>query len=170
MQQNEPGDRGCSMADVSAKPVTSRRALAAGTIYLGAEAFDLLKAGALPKGDALAMAELAGILGAKQTPMLIPLCHPIALDRVTVRSVLRPAECAVEVFALAEIEAKTGVEMEALCGLSMALLTIWDLAKPINPALEIGRTRLLYKDGGKRGTWRHPKGLPLEAEAMLHDR
>ena len=158
------------MADVSAKPVTHRKALASGTIYLGEEAFVLVKAGALPKGDALALAELAGILGAKQTPALIPLCHPIALSRVEIRSVLRPGDHAVEIFALAEIDERTGVEMEALCGLSIALLTVWDLAKPVNPALEIGATKLLYKSGGKRGTWRHPDGLPPEAEAMIDGR
>jgi molybdenum cofactor biosynthesis enzyme len=73
----------------------------------------------------------------------------------------------VEVFCLAEIEERTGVEMEALCGLSIALLTIWDLAKPINPALELSGSRLLYKSGGKNGTWRHPDGLSVEAEAIL---
>jgi cyclic pyranopterin phosphate synthase len=156
-----------SMADVSAKAVTHRKALASGRIYLGEEAFGHVEAGTLPKGDALALAEVAGILGAKQTPGLLPLCHPVALGRVEIRSVLRPAEHAVEILSLAEIDERTGVEMEALCGLSIALMTVWDLAKPVNPALEIGAVRLLYKSGGKRGTWRNPGGLPPEAEAML---
>ncbi|MDT8321073.1 MAG: cyclic pyranopterin monophosphate synthase MoaC [Xanthomonadales bacterium] len=156
-----------SMADVSAKAVTQRVAIAAGKIRLGPEAFGALANGRLPKGDALAMAEIAGILAAKQTPSLLPLCHPISLNRVVLRSVLRPGEHAVEFFCLAEIAAQTGVEMEALTGLSVALLTVWDLAKPINPALEITGQRLLFKSGGKRGNWTHPEGLPAEAEAML---
>jgi len=155
-----------AMADVSGKPVTRRVAIAGGKIFLGEEAWGRLAAGTLPKGDPLAMAEVAGIQAAKRTPSLIPLCHPISLNRVVVRSVGRPDECAVEVFCAAEIAERTGVEMEALTGLSVALLTIWDLVKPVNPALEIGQARLLFKSGGKRGEWRHPDGLPPEAEAL----
>jgi molybdenum cofactor biosynthesis protein MoaC len=158
-----------SMADVSGKPVTRRRALASGKIMLGAEAFSLVVDRKLPKGDALSLAEYAGMQGAKQTSTLLPLCHPISLDRVSLFSVARADEHAVEIFCLAEINERTGVEMEALCGLSVALLTVWDLAKPINPALEIGGSRLLYKSGGKRGTWRHPGGLSKEAEKILDD-
>ena len=158
-----------SMADISDKETTHRVAVAAGSIHLGEEAFRLLSEGRLPKGDPLAMAEIAGIQAAKQTPALIPLCHPISLNRVALRFALRPSEHALEVFCLAEIAEKTGVEMEALTGLSMALLTIWDLTKPVNPALQITRQRLLYKSGGKRGTWTHPDGLPQEAEAFLTD-
>jgi cyclic pyranopterin phosphate synthase len=156
-----------AMADVSAKAVTRRVAIAAGEIRIGREAFELLAAGELPKGDPLPMAEIAGIQAAKQTPALLPLCHPIALNRVMVHSVLRPEAHAVELFCVAEIAEKTGVEMEALTGLSVALLTIWDLVKPVNAALEISSTRLLYKSGGKRGTWVHPDGLPAEAEAII---
>ena len=155
------------MADVSAKAVTRRVAVAGGRITIGREAFVLLSEGRLPKGDPLAMAEIAGIQAAKQTPALIPLCHPIALNRVLIHSVLRPEEAAVELYCVAEIAAQTGVEMEALTGVSVALLTIWDLVKPVNPALEIGSTRLLYKSGGKRGTWTHPDGLPPEVEAII---
>lgn len=155
------------MADVAGKAVTRRTALACGRIRLGPEAFEAIAAGRLPKGDALAMAEIAGIQAAKQTPSLLPLCHPISLNRVVLRSVLRPGEHAVEIFCMTEIAAQTGVEMEALTGLSVALLTVWDLAKPINAALEITHQRLLYKSGGKRGDWTHPDGLPAEAEAML---
>ncbi len=158
-----------SMADISGKAVTRRRALASGRILLGKEAFDLVSRNELPKGDALSLAEYAGIQGAKLTPQLIPLCHPIALNRAAVYSFTRPRDYSVEVFCLAEIDERTGVEMEALCGLSIALLTIWDLAKPVNPALQITATRLLYKSGGKRGTWRHPDGLCEEAEAILNE-
>jgi molybdenum cofactor biosynthesis protein MoaC len=159
--------RGSAMADVADKPVTRRVALAGGRIRLGEQAYEMVCENSLPKGDALALAEFAGIQAAKQTASLIPLCHPLSLNRAAVYSVPRPEDHSIEVFCLAEIAERTGVEMEALCGLSVALLTIWDLAKPINPALEITATRLLYKSGGKRGTWRHPDGLPPEAEEIL---
>ena len=161
------GSKNWSMADVSAKPVTRRIAVAGGSIRLGPEAFGLLAEGRLPKGDPLAMAEIAGIQAAKQTPNLIPLCHPIALNRVMIHSFPRPDDEAVEVFCVAEIAERTGVEMEALTGVSVALLTIWDLVKPVNPALEITNTRLLYKAGGKRGTWIYPDGLPAEVEELI---
>ena len=155
------------MADVSGKETTHRVAIAAGRIHIGREAFELLEQGKLPKGDPLAMAEIAGIQAAKQTPSLIPLCHPISLNRVLIHSVRRPEEQAVELYCVAEIAEKTGVEMEALTGLSIALLTIWDLVKPVNPALEIGAMRLVYKSGGKKGTWVHPDGLPDEVVEIL---
>ncbi len=155
------------MADVSAKETTRRVAVAGGKIRLGSEAFQLLIEGRLPKGDPLAMAEIAGIQAAKQTPALIPLCHPISLNRVMVHSVPRPEDHSIEVFCVAEIAEKTGVEMEALTGLSVALLTIWDLTKPVNAALEITETRLIYKSGGKSGIWVNPEGMPEEVEALL---
>ncbi len=161
------GNKNWSMADISEKAVTRRLAVAAGKIRIGGEAFSLLMEGKLPKGDPLAMAEIAGIQAAKKTPFLIPLCHPISLSRVMVHSVPRQEDHSVELFCIAEIAEKTGVEMEALTGLSIALLTIWDLTKPVNAALEITGTRLLYKSGGKRGTWVHPDGLPKEAEAII---
>jgi len=155
------------MADVASKAVTLRRALAGGEILVGEEAFTMLRDGTLPKGDALALAEFAGIQAAKQTPSLIPLCHPISLNRVAVHTLLNSDKFAVEVYVLAEIDAKTGVEMEALCGLNIALLTIWDLSKPINAALEISQVRLICKSGGKRGDWVHPDGISATAQAIL---
>ena len=155
------------MADISAKPVSYRLAIASGKISVGEEAFGHLRNKSLPKGDALALAEFAGIQAAKQTPSLIPLCHPISLNRVSIHSRLLEDEYAVEVFAVAEINAQTGVEMEALCGLNIALLTIWDLTKPVNAALEISDIRLQYKSGGKRGDWVHPDGLSATAQAIL---
>ena len=166
MKQN---DRNWSMADVSAKNVTRRVAVAGGRIRVGAEAFERIRDGRMPKGDPLAMAEIAGIQAAKQTPALIPLCHPISLNRVLIHSVLRPEEHAVDLYCVAEIAEKTGVEMEALTGLSVALLTVWDLAKPVNPALEITGQRLLFKSGGKHGTWVHPEGLPDEVNPILEE-
>jgi cyclic pyranopterin phosphate synthase len=161
--------RNWSMADVSGKAITRRVAIAGGRIRVGAEAFERIRDGRMPKGDPLAMAEIAGIQAAKRTPSLIPLCHPIALNRVAVRAVLRPDDHAVELFCIAEIAAQTGVEMEALTGLSVALLTVWDLTKPVNPALEMTGQRLLYKSGGKHGEWIHPDGMPAEVEALLAD-
>lgn len=161
------GQRGFAMADIADKQPTRRRAVAAGRIIVGSEAFELLADGALPKGDALAMGEMAGLQGAKLTPLLLPLCHPIALSRAAIHTVLQPDAAAVDVYAVAEITERTGVEMEALTGVSVALLAIWDLVKPVHPALEISGVRLLYKSGGKRGEWTHPDGLPPEAESFL---
>lgn len=158
---------GFSMADVAGKPVTRRLALASGRITVGAQAFALLRDRKLPKGDALALAEFAGIQAAKLTPSLIPLCHPIALNRVSIHPRLSEADHAVDVYAVAEIDAKTGVEMEALCAVNIALLTIWDLSKPINAALSVSAIRLEYKSGGKRGEWVHPDGLSPAAQAIL---
>jgi molybdenum cofactor biosynthesis protein MoaC len=167
MSESDQPKHGFSMADVAKKPVTYRLALASGKISVGKKAFKLLKDKTLPKGDALALAEFAGIQAAKQTPSLIPLCHPISLNRVSIHTRLRAEEYAVEVYAVAEINAQTGVEMEALCGLNIALLTIWDLTKPINAALEISDIKLLFKSGGKRGNWIHPDGLSNTAQAIL---
>ena len=167
MTDSEQPNHGFSMADVAAKPVTYRLALAGGRINVGEEAFALLKDKTLPKGDALALAEFAGIQAAKQTPSLIPLCHPISLNRVSIHTRLVQESSAVDVYAVAEINAQTGVEMEALCGLNIALLTIWDLTKPINAALEITNVKLLYKSGGKRGDWVNPDGLSAVAQSIL---
>ena len=170
MTESEQTQHGFSMADVASKPVTYRRALASGKIFVGEQAFTLLRDKSLPKGDALALAEFAGIQAAKQTPSLIPLCHPISLNRVSIHTRLRQEEFAVEVYAVAEINAQTGVEMEALCGLNIALLTIWDLTKPINAALSISDIKLNFKSGGKRGDWVHPDGLSAAAQAILDDK
>jgi len=169
MSESEHTQHGFSMADVATKSVTYRLALASGKITVGEQAFTMLRDKSLPKGDALALAEFAGIQAAKQTPSLIPLCHPISLNRVSIHTHLKQEGYAVEVYAVAEINAKTGVEMEALCGLNIALLTIWDLTKPINAALQISNIRLQYKSGGKRGDWVHPDGLSATAQAILDE-
>ncbi len=169
MSESDYLQKGLSMADVAGKPVTYRLALASGRITVGEKAFTLLRDKSLPKGDALALAEFAGIQAAKLTPSLIPLCHPISLNRVSIHTHLVQEESAVDVYAVAEIDAKTGVEMEALCGLNIALLTIWDLTKPINAALQISDIRLQYKSGGKRGDWIHPDGLSATAQAILDE-
>ncbi len=166
---NKDTEQNWSMADVSAKAVSKRLAIAGGRIVIGAKAMAMLQAGTLPKGDPRAMAEVAGIQAAKQTPALIPLCHPISLNRVMLRSVLRPEANAIDMYCMAEIAAQTGVEMEALTGLNVALLTLWDLIKPVEPALEITDVRLLYKSGGKSGEWRNPSGLDTEWQQWLDE-
>jgi cyclic pyranopterin monophosphate synthase len=148
------------MIDVGDKPPTRRRAIACGRIRLGETAFALVCTGSLPKGDALRLAETAGILAAKRTADMLPLCHPLGLDHVALAFRLHADDAAVEVFCQASTSARTGVEMEALAGASAALLTIWDLSKPVEPALEIGELRLLLKTGGKSGCWINPAGLP----------
>jgi len=148
------------MADVGLKQATARRAAAVGALRMGRRAFALLRAGRLPKGDALAAAELAGIQAAKKTPELLPLCHPLPLDSVSVDIALDPALPGARVRCEAATTAKTGVEMEALTGASVALLCLYDLVKPVDPALEIEGVRLEFKSGGKRGHWTHPKAAP----------
>jgi molybdenum cofactor biosynthesis protein MoaC len=148
------------MIDVGRKRPTRRRAVAVGTISMGAEAFDRVKNGTLPKGDVLALAEAAGIAGAKKTPEMLPMCHTLPLDQVTIHCALNEADHSVSVYCQAAAFAKTGVEMEALAGVSNALLTIWDLTKGVDPNLEIGDIELLVKTGGKSGVYTNPKGIP----------
>lgn len=139
------------MVDVGAKPETARRAVAEGTITMNSTALEAIREGAVPKGDVLAVSRLAGIMAAKRTGDLIPLCHPLALDAVTV-------DCAVErdcvrVTASASLTGRTGVEMEAMTAASVALLTIYDMAKAIDKAMVISNIRLLSKSGGRSGDW-----------------
>jgi cyclic pyranopterin phosphate synthase len=144
------------MADVGAKPATARRAAAVGALRMGRRAFALLRDGKLPKGDALGPAEVAGIMAAKNASNLLPLCHPLPLDVVTVDFVLDAALPGVRARCTAATVAKTGVEMEALAGVSGALLCVYDLVKPVDSALTVEDIRLAFKDGGKKGHWVHP--------------
>ena len=155
------------MIDVGNKPFTHRIAIAQGCIYVGAQAFDLIEQRKLPKGDALILAEMAGIQGAKMTPQLIPLCHPLNLDQVSVYTFLDTDNKAIRVYCRASAYAKTGVEMEALAGVNAALLCIYDLSKMIEPALKIDAIRLVVKVGGKQGVWTHPDGIPQEIDHLL---
>ncbi|GJL85396.1 MAG: molybdenum cofactor biosynthesis bifunctional protein [Micavibrio sp.] len=157
------------MIDVGRKRPTRRRAVAVGTITMGAEAFEHLKNGTLPKGDVLVLAEAAGITGAKKTPEMIPMCHTLPLDQVTIHCALNDTENSVSVYCQAVAFAKTGVEMEALAGVNIALLTIWDLTKGVDPNLEIGAVSLLVKTGGKSGVYTNPNGIPDWLEAQLPD-
>jgi molybdenum cofactor biosynthesis protein MoaC len=154
-----------NMADVSAKKITERRAAAVGTILMGRKAFGLLKGGRLPKGDAISLAQAAGVMAAKQTPSILPLCHPIALDSVDVEITLDASLPGAHVRCTAAVAAKTGVEMEALTGASAALLCLYDVLKPVDPVLEIVGIRLDYKSGGKKGFWTHPKYVKTPPKA-----
>jgi cyclic pyranopterin phosphate synthase len=140
------------MVDVSAKAVTSREAVAAGRITMSAEAAAAIAQGLVKKGDVLAVARVAGIMAAKKTADLIPLCHPIPLSAVTVDFDLSPD--AITVTATARTAGQTGVEMEALTAASAALLTVYDMAKAIDKSMTIGDIRLLSKTGGKSGDWK----------------
>ena len=139
------------MVDVSGKDVTARSACATGRVRLSARAVAALRAGEVPKGDALAVARIAGIGGAKRTPDLIPLCHPIALHGVTVE--LEVTDEAVEITATARTADRTGVEMEALTSVAVAGLTMIDMVKAVDPRASITDVRLLRKSGGKSGLW-----------------
>lgn len=154
------------MVDVGAKQVTQRRAIATGRIHLGPTAFPMVRDGTLPKGDPLRLAEVAGIMAAKRTADLIPLCHPLGLDHVAVAFELDNATQSVIAWCSAATSARTGVEMEALAGVQTALLTIWDLAKQVEAALLIDGVRLLRKEGGKSGLWEHPDGVPPLPEEL----
>ncbi|WP_066556287.1 cyclic pyranopterin monophosphate synthase MoaC [Croceicoccus bisphenolivorans] len=140
------------MVDVGEKPVTRRAALATGSIGMSAEALSAIREGTVKKGDVLATARIAGIMAAKRTGDLIPLCHPLPIDGVTVE--FEFGENGIAVSAIARTSAKTGVEMEAIIAASIALLTIYDMAKAIDKAMVITGVRLLAKDGGKSGRWR----------------
>ncbi|MGN6376039.1 MAG: cyclic pyranopterin monophosphate synthase MoaC [Sphingomonas sp.] len=137
------------MVDVGGKPITAREAVASGRITMSAEAAAAIRQGAVAKGDVLAVARVAGIMAAKKTADLIPLCHPLPLSRVAIE--LAPDEGGVTVTATAATDGKTGVEMEALTAVSVALLTIYDMAKAIDKRMVISEVRLLRKTGGKSG-------------------
>ena len=142
------------MVDVSAKDVTAREARASGRVLLSAEAIAALRARQVPKGDALAVARIAGIQAAKRTPDLVPLCHPIAIHAVTVD--LQVTDKAVEIATTVRTADRTGVEMEALTSVTVAALALIDMVKAIDPAAAITDVRVEEKTGGKTGTWRRP--------------
>lgn len=150
------------MADVGAKRITARRAVAVGRFHPG-DAYADVVAQRLPKGDALGMAQIAGIQGAKNASQLMPLCHPMALDHVDVQCTPDAAQQCIRVYAEVATQARTGVEMEALAAVNAALLTLYDLTKPVQPALSLDGVHLLFKEGGKKGLWLHPEGMS-EAE------
>lgn len=140
------------MVDVGAKPATERRAVAGGRIAMSAQALEAIRSGNAPKGDVLSTARIAGIMAAKRTADLIPLCHPIALTSATVE--FEWEETGIAVRAVARTNGPTGVEMEALTAASVALLTLYDMAKALDRAMILGDIRLLEKSGGRSGDWR----------------
>ena len=139
------------MVDVSAKDVTARVATASGRVLVAPEVIALLRGEGVPKGDALAVARIAGIMGAKRTPDLVPLCHPLAISGVTVD--LAVADDAVEIVATVRTTDRTGVEMEALTAVSVAALTVIDMVKAVDKAAVITDVRVDAKSGGKSGEW-----------------
>ena len=139
------------MVDVSDKAVTARSATATGRVLVSAEVVGLLRGEGVPKGDALAVARLAGIMGAKQTPALVPLCHPLAISGVVVE--LEVADDAVEITATVRTTDRTGVEMEALTAVTVAALTVIDMVKAVDKAAVITDVRVEAKSGGRSGDW-----------------
>jgi cyclic pyranopterin phosphate synthase len=142
------------MVDVSEKSVSVRQATAAGAVHTTPEVIDLLRRDALPKGDALGVARVAGIMGAKRTPDLVPLCHPIALHGVDVELTL--ADAAVHIEVTTRTADRTGVEMEALTAVAAAGLAVIDMVKAVDPAASLEGVRVLRKEGGKTGLWERP--------------
>jgi len=143
------------MVDVGDKAVTHRTATATGLVAVSAEVVALLRGAGVPKGDALAVARVAGIMAAKRTPDLVPLCHPIAISGVTVD--LEVTDEGVEVCATVRTTDRTGVEMEALTAVAVAGLTLVDMVKAVDPAATITGVRVLEKTGGSSGDWRRPE-------------
>ena len=141
------------MVDVSDKAVTSRVAVASGWIRMAPETFDIISDGRAKKGDVLGIARLAGIMGAKKTADLIPLCHPLPITKVAVDLTLDPDLPGVRIEATVKTTGQTGVEMEALTAVSTAALTVYDMAKAVDKAMEIGGIHVTLKDGGKSGRY-----------------
>ena len=145
-----------NMVDVGAKDVTSRTATAEGRVVMKPETLKLILEGDVKKGDVLGTARLAGIMAAKKTSDLIPLCHPLGLSSVNVDLTPDPSNNAIRIRATAKVTGQTGVEMEALTAVSVAALTIYDMAKAVDREMEIGDIRLIEKEGGKSGSFKRP--------------
>jgi cyclic pyranopterin monophosphate synthase len=141
------------MVDVTDKPVTERIAVASATVLMRPETLALIEEGGVAKGDVLSVARLAGIMGAKRTSELVPLCHPVPLSSVKVELVCRPEPPAVDITATCRSRGQTGVEMEALCAVSVAALTVYDMCKALDRGMRITEVRLRHKSGGKSGTY-----------------
>ena len=141
------------MVDVGGKEVTERVATAKGSVLMQPETIALIRQGGIKKGDVLSVARLAGIMGAKKTPDLIPLCHPLALTSVSVDLTVDPDRNAVDITATCKLSGKTGVEMEALTAVSVAALTVYDMCKAVDKGMRLSDIRLVHKSGGKSGTY-----------------
>ena len=158
---------GYKMVDISSKEATHRKALAVGEIILNSEILEMIKNKKMPKGDPLTIAEVSGINGVKKTSELIPLCHPLSLDHISIHTEINDEKHSIVVYCLVSANSKTGVEMEALSGVSSALLAIYDLSKIVEPNLKIINTKLLVKSGGKKGLWINPDGVPKKIKNFL---
>jgi cyclic pyranopterin monophosphate synthase len=143
-----------TMVDVGDKASTTRTAVAQGEVHMAPATLQAIRSGETPKGDVLAAARIAGIQGAKRTPDLIPLCHPLLLSKVAVEFTIDEATSRVLISATVRCHGQTGVEMEALTAVSVAALTLYDMAKALDKNMVIGNIRLLEKQGGKSGDWR----------------
>ena len=139
------------MVDVSAKDDTVRVATARGRVLMAPQTLQLVRTGGMAKGDVLAIAQIAGVMGAKRTPEIIPLCHPLPITGVDLSFALNDADAAVDITARVRVTGKTGVEMEALSAVSIAALTIYDMCKAVDKDMIIDRVRLIEKSGGKSG-------------------
>ncbi len=142
-----------AMVDVSAKAATARIAVAKGSVIVQPATVALIQSGGVKKGDVLSVARLAGITGAKRTPDLIPLCHPLQLDSIAVDLELAPERNAIDITATCKITGKTGVEMEAMTAVAVAALTVYDMCKAVDRGMRIVDIRLTHKSGGKSGTF-----------------
>ncbi len=150
------------MVEVGEKPETNREAVARGTVFMKPETLELIQSRNIAKGDVLAVAQIAGIMGAKRTAELIPMCHPLFISGIDLQFRINPDRSSVEIEARVRCQGKTGVEMEALTAVSIAALTIYDMCKAVDRGMVIGEIRLTEKTGGKSGTYRREGEEPWE--------
>ena len=148
---NEQGR--AKMVDVGDKPISQRTAVAAGRVLVNRQTFDLIRSGGMKKGDVLTVAQIAGVMGAKRTPDIIPMCHPILMDGINLELELDPERCSVEIRAAVTCDGRTGVEMEALTAVSTAALTVYDMCKAVQNDMVITDIRLVRKTGGVHGDY-----------------
>ncbi len=152
------------MVDVSGKPETHRTAVATGMVFMNPETLARIEEGKIAKGDVLAVAQVAGVMGAKKTPDLIPMCHPLLITSVDIGFIIHQKKedqsAAIEVTATAKTSGQTGVEMEAMTAVSVTALTIYDMCKAIDKGISFGRVGLISKSGGKSGKYTRPEPLP----------
>ena len=145
------------MVNVGEKPVSQRVAVAAGRVLVNQETFERIQSGGMKKGDVLTVAQIAGVMGAKHTPDIIPMCHPIMIEGIDLSLSLDAERCSVEIVATVSCDGRTGVEMEALTGVNIALLTIYDMCKAVDKSMEMGNIYLEHKSGGKSGEFVNPR-------------
>jgi len=155
-----------NMVDVSDKAVTERSAYAEGFVTMSLHTFEMITLGQHAKGDVFAVARIAGIQGAKKCSDLIPLCHPLMLSKVQVDFEPLPAEHTIRIKSMCKLAGQTGVEMEALTAVSVAALTLFDMCKAIDPAMEITGIKVLEKQGGKTGVWRRPERIDQQEQKI----